>query len=73
MDAPDQVAAAWDRALSANRPVVYEARVDPDVPTLPPELMPEQRKNLAQALAQGDSEADGVRRQLELEGYPPLE
>ncbi|WP_295659877.1 thiamine pyrophosphate-requiring protein [uncultured Nocardioides sp.] len=33
---PDDVDAAWDRALAADRPVVLEAIVDPDVPLLPP-------------------------------------
>jgi hypothetical protein len=50
--------------------VVFEAVVDPDVPTLPPELMPEQQQKLMTALSGGDSRADGVRRQLALEGYP---
>ena len=73
VESPDQVATAWDQALSAERPVVYEARVDPDVPTLPPELVPEQRKNLAQALAREDSAAEGVRHQLVLQGYSGIE
>jgi pyruvate dehydrogenase (quinone) len=33
---PDQLGAAWDRALAADRPVVLEVRTDPDVPLLPP-------------------------------------
>ena len=66
----DQVAAAWDEALAADRPVVFEAVVDPDVPTLPPELMAAQKQKLMTALSGGDSRADGVRRQLALEGYP---
>ena len=33
---PDEMAAAWDAALSADRPVVIEAVVDPAVPLLPP-------------------------------------
>lgn len=61
---------AWDDALCADRPVVYEAIVHLDVPTLPPTLTPEHRQNLAQALANADPDADGVRRQLQLEGYP---
>jgi pyruvate dehydrogenase (quinone) len=65
----DQVAAAWDAALAADRPVVYEAVVDPDVPALPPELMPEHRKKLEHALSAGDAKAASVRQQLELEGY----
>ena len=36
VDDPADVGAAWDRALAADRPVVLEAVVDPDVPLLPP-------------------------------------
>ena len=32
----EDVDAAWDRALAADRPVLIEAVVDPDVPLLPP-------------------------------------
>jgi pyruvate dehydrogenase (quinone) len=70
VDAPDQVAAAWDHALRSDRPVVFEAIVDPDVPTLPPDLLPEHQEKLRKALSAGDGRADGVRRQLALEGYP---
>jgi pyruvate dehydrogenase (quinone) len=69
VERPDQVAAAWDRALAADRPVVFEAVVDADVPTLPPDMMREHQEKLASALSAGDSENEGVRRQLALEGY----
>jgi pyruvate dehydrogenase (quinone) len=36
VDSPGQVGAAWDEALSADRPTLIEAVVDPDVPLLPP-------------------------------------
>ncbi len=36
VDDPADLEAAWDTALSADRPVVLEAVVDPDVPLLPP-------------------------------------
>ncbi|MCD9154770.1 thiamine pyrophosphate-requiring protein [Aeromicrobium duanguangcaii] len=36
VERPEDVDAAWDRALGADRPVVIEAIVDPDVPLLPP-------------------------------------
>ncbi|MBA4609563.1 thiamine pyrophosphate-requiring protein [Aeromicrobium sp. Marseille-Q0843] len=36
VERPEDVGAAWDRALAADRPVVIEALVDPDVPLLPP-------------------------------------
>jgi pyruvate dehydrogenase (quinone) len=38
VDNPDEVGPAWDEALSADRPVVYEALTDPEVPPLPPHI-----------------------------------
>lgn len=32
---PAQIASAWDRALSADRPTVLDVRCDPDVPPIP--------------------------------------
>ncbi|WP_101523232.1 thiamine pyrophosphate-requiring protein [Nocardioides houyundeii] len=36
VERPEELDSAWDRALAADRPVVLEAIVDPDVPLLPP-------------------------------------
>jgi pyruvate dehydrogenase (quinone) len=69
VDQPDQLADAWDMALAAEVPVVLEAVVDADVPTLPPDLAPEHREKLLKALDAGDPRASGVRQQLPLEGY----
>lgn len=68
VDAPDQVAGAWEEALAADRPVVLEAYVDANVPPLPPELRPKQREHLEKALGEGDVNAEGVREQLTLQG-----
>ena len=54
VDAPDQVAGAWDQALAADRPVVYEAVTDPEVPPLPPHIKWDQAKHMAKALVRGD-------------------
>ena len=54
VDSPDQVADAWDEALGADRPVVYEAITDPEVPPLPPHIRFEQAASLAQAMAKGE-------------------
>ena len=54
VDSPDQVADAWDEALGADRPVVYEAIADPEVPPLPPHIRFEQAASLAQAMAKGE-------------------
>jgi len=54
VDSPDQVADAWDEALGADRPVVYEAITDPEVPPLPPHIRLEQAASLAQAMVKGE-------------------
>jgi pyruvate dehydrogenase (quinone) len=54
VDSPDQVASAWDEALSADGPVVFEAVTDPEVPPLPPHIRFEQAKEMAVAMAKGD-------------------
>jgi pyruvate dehydrogenase (quinone) len=53
---PDDVAGAWDEALAADRPVVYEAVTDPEVPPLPPHIRFEQASSMAQAIAKGEPE-----------------
>jgi pyruvate dehydrogenase (quinone) len=50
VDSPDQVRDAWQRAMSADRPFVFEAITDPEVPPLPPHIRFEQAKGLASAL-----------------------
>ena len=63
VDAPEQVAAAWEQALASDVPVVLEAVTDPEVPPLPPHITFEQAKNLAGALAQGDPARGQIIRQ----------
>ena len=63
VDSPDRVADAWDEALAADCPVVYEAVTDPEVPPLPPHIRFEQAKRLAQALVKGDPEAVRIVKQ----------
>ena len=63
VDSPDAVAEAWKEALAADRPVVLEAVVDPEVPPLPPHIRFDQAKSLSQALLKGDPHAAGVLKQ----------
>jgi pyruvate dehydrogenase (quinone) len=63
VSAPDEVAAAWDRALAAERPVVFEAITDPEVPPLPPHITLEQAKAMSSALLEGDPSASQVVKQ----------
>ncbi|MET3936392.1 thiamine pyrophosphate-requiring protein [Arthrobacter sp. OAP107] len=55
VDAPEQLAGAWDSALAAERPVVIEVLTDPDVPLLPP-------------FPAGAEKLDGMRSALSEEG-----
>lgn len=50
VDDPDKVAAAWEQALSADRPVILEARTDPNVPPLPPHITLQQAKAFLSSL-----------------------
>ena len=54
VDSPQQVAGAWDEALTADRPVLLEAITDPEYPPLPPHIMVDQAKGMAKALLKGD-------------------
>jgi pyruvate dehydrogenase (quinone) len=51
---PERVGEAWDEALAAGRPVLYEAVTDPEVPPLPPHIKLEQATALAKSLLKGD-------------------
>jgi pyruvate dehydrogenase (quinone) len=42
---PEEIGAAWDEALSADRPVILEAFTDPNVPPLPPHITLKDAKN----------------------------
>jgi pyruvate dehydrogenase (quinone) len=68
VDDPEQIGAAWDEALAADRPVLIEAVTDPAVPTLPPELKPAQLEKLSTAL-KDDPDADAVTDRLIQEGH----
>jgi pyruvate dehydrogenase (quinone) len=63
VDSPEQVGPAWDEALAADRPVVFEAVTDPEVPPLPPHITIEQAKALTSALLAGDPNAGQIVRQ----------
>lgn len=54
VDDPDQLSAAWNMVLSADKPALLEALVDPTVPPLPPHITLEQTANYLKALAKGD-------------------
>jgi len=60
VDRPEDVGAAWERVLSADRPAVLEAWVDPNISIIPPHITFEQAKNLTSALIKGDPDELGV-------------
>ncbi len=71
VDRPEDVAAAWEEALSSDRPVVLEAVTDPDVPPMPlSHVRPEQERSLNSAL-EGDgpgpreTDPDALGRKIE--------
>jgi pyruvate dehydrogenase (quinone) len=45
VESPSEIAPAWERVLSADRPAVLEAITDPEVPPLPPHISFEHAKN----------------------------
>jgi pyruvate dehydrogenase (quinone) len=61
VDDPEKVGAAWDEALSADRPVILEARTDPDVPPLPPHITLKQAKAFLASLPTEPELADVLR------------
>jgi pyruvate dehydrogenase (quinone) len=60
VDKREDVGAAWERVLSADRPAVLEAWVDPNISIIPPHITFEQARNLTSALGKGDPDELGV-------------
>ncbi|HUA03713.1 MAG TPA: thiamine pyrophosphate-requiring protein [Solirubrobacteraceae bacterium] len=63
VEKPEQVGPGWDQALAQDRPVVYEALTDPEVPPLPPHITIEQARALTSALRKGDPAAGEIVKQ----------
>ena len=62
VDNPEQLAGAWQRALSADRPVLLEVKTDPDVAPLPPHITLKQAKAFMSSMVKGDRGASQVIR-----------
>lgn len=60
VNTPDQVGAAWDEALAADRPCLIEAITDPDVPPLPPHISLKEARAFASSMFKGDSDTAGI-------------
>lgn len=72
VDHPDQLANAWDEALSADRPVVLDVRTDPAVPPLPPHITLAQAKAFTSMLVKGDPEEGSVIRNTAKEVFSAM-
>jgi len=57
VETPDQIAPAWDRAFSADRPTVIDAITDPEVPPLPPHITLDQAKAFLSSMVKQDDSA----------------
>jgi pyruvate dehydrogenase (quinone) len=53
VDDPEKLGAAWDEALTSDRPVVLEVKTDPEIPPLPPHITFDQAVHFAESLAKG--------------------
>jgi pyruvate dehydrogenase (quinone) len=54
VETPEQLIPALDQAMAADRPIVVECHVDPEVPPLPPHITFKQARNFASSIAHGD-------------------
>lgn len=57
VDKPDDLATAWEGALSADRPVVLDVHCDPNIPPIPPHATFEQIKATTESMLRGDPDA----------------
>jgi pyruvate dehydrogenase (quinone) len=61
---PDAVEPAWEQALTADRPTLIDAVVDPDIPLLPPERPFAKIRKMYDGLAQEGPDGGHARRHL---------
>ncbi len=67
VERPEDIGAAWDAALTSDRPFVIDAVTDPNVPTIPPDPSQEVKDSISKAL-EDEPAAASVVRQIEREG-----
>jgi pyruvate dehydrogenase (quinone) len=63
VDDADAIGDAWDEALAADRPVLFEAITDPEVPPLPPHITLEEAKYFMEAVLHGDPDRSAFIKQ----------
>ena len=57
VDAPDQLAAAWEDALANDGPVVLEVKTDPEIAPLPPHVSLKQARGFMMSMAKDEDAA----------------
>lgn len=60
---PNKIGAAWEQAFQSDRPFVFEAYTDPNVPPLPPHISLKQAFSFSSSLFKGDSETGNILKQ----------
>lgn len=63
VETPEQIPDALDRAMRADRPVIFEAASDPNVPPLPPHISLAQAKAFMSSILKKDPDAWGMIKQ----------
>src|SRR5437016_2944623 len=74
VDKPEQIAPAWEQALSADRPVLLEAITDPEVPTLPPHITFDEARKFTESMIKGEPHLGHMIKQTfkeAIEGFLP--
>jgi pyruvate dehydrogenase (quinone) len=61
VDAPDDLASAWDEALAAERPVVLEVKTDPEIAPLPPHISFKEAKAFMFSMAKDEDAGHVIR------------
>jgi pyruvate dehydrogenase (quinone) len=64
VETPDRIGAAWDAALSADRPCVVAFRTDPEVPPLPPHITLEQARKFMTSLLRDPSRSQMLKNAM---------
>ena len=62
VDEPEDLASAWDEALSAERPVVLEVKTDPEIAPLPPHISFKEAKKFMFSMTRDDDAGHVIAR-----------
>jgi len=61
VEAPEDLAAAWDEALCADRPVVLEVKTDPEIAPLPPHISFKEARQFMLSMAKDEDAGHVIR------------